>query len=240
MPRRRRRRRTAAVRSAPRRRRRRRNPVTARANPARRRRRRRRNPATAAVASNPRRRRRRRTVHSFARRRYRRNPSFSVRGVIGQAKRAGVTAIQIVGGKVATRVIRNYIPGGKPTPGQALTPTQIAIELGAATVVGYLASMFLGAGVGANFMAGGFVGVVESLVKTYKVPIAADALGDDGDPTVITVPAHMGGYVRNAIARAPLSGYVEDFSDVNGPGMGAYPAPSAGNEVFDEIGMGIS
>jgi hypothetical protein len=166
------------------------------------------------------------------RRRYSRNPRFSVRGVIGQAKTAAVTAVQIVGGKITTRVIRNYIPGGKPTPGAALTPTQIAIELGAATAVGYLASMFLGGRVGANFMAGGFVGVVESLIKTYKVPIAADALGDDGDPNVITVPAHMGGYVREA-----LSGYVQDGADVNGPGLGAYGPANAAGTIADDSGL---
>jgi hypothetical protein len=162
-----------------------------------------------------------------------------MRGIIGQAKTAAFTAVQIVGGKVTTRVIRNYIPGGKPAPGAALTPTQIAIELGAATAVGYLASMFLGPRVGANFMAGGFVGVVESLIKTYKVPIAADALGDDGDPNVITVPAHMGGYVRDALA-----GYVQDGADVNGPGLGAYgPANASGviaddSQVFADLGIG--
>lgn len=202
----RRRRRTAAA--APRRRRRRRNPVraVALANP---RRRRRRNPVRALA--NPRRRRRR--SYGVTRRRYRRNPRLSIRGVLNQAQAAAVTAVQIVGGKVATRVIRNYIPGGKPAAGVALTPTQILIELGAATAVGYLGSMFLGSRVGANLMAGGFVGVVESLVKTYKVPLAADALGDDGDPNVITVPASMGGYVRDAIGAgngSALGGYVAE------------------------------
>jgi hypothetical protein len=232
MARRRRRRRSTSS-AAPRRRRRRRNPPTMAANPRRRRRRsvRRRNPVMAVN-----RRRRRRSVFSVSRRRYRRNPRFSVRGIIGQAQTAAVTAVQIVGGKVATRVIRNYIPGGKPVPGQPLTPTQILIELGAATAVGYLGSMFLGAKMGANFMAGGFVGVVESLVKTYKIPIAADALGDDGDPNVITVPAHMSGYVREAIGPA-LSGYVQDGADVNGPGLGAYGPSNASGIVADDSGV---
>lgn len=155
-----------------------------------------------------------------------------MRSILGQAKQAGMTAVQIVGGKVATRVIRNYIPGGKPTAGVALTPTQIAIELGAATAVGYLASMFLGARVGANFMAGGFVGVVESLVKTYKVPIAADALGDDGDPNVITVPSHLAGYVRDT-----LGGYVQDGAQVNGPGLGEYGPANASGTIADDSGV---
>jgi hypothetical protein len=113
MARRRRRRRRNPVAANPRRRRRRRNPPVALTN---RRRRRRRNPV---VAVN---RRRRRRVRSFNRRRnYSRNPRFSVRGVLGQAKTAAVTAVQIVGGKITTRVIRNYIPGGKPVPGAPLS-----------------------------------------------------------------------------------------------------------------------
>lgn len=228
--RRRRRRRTAAINRPRRRRRRRINPPVALTN--RRRRRRRRINRPLALTN------RRRRRHHSSRRRIN-PPRFSVRGIIGQAKTAAVTGVQIVGGKIATRVVRNYIPGGKPAPGAALTPTQIAIELGAATVVGYLGSMFLGARVGANLMAGGFVGVIESLVKTYKVPVAADALGDDGDPNVITVPAHMSGYVRDTLA-----GYVQDGADVNGPGLGAYgPANSAGviaddSGVFADIGIG--
>jgi hypothetical protein len=151
--------------------------------------------------------------------------------------------VQIVGGKIATRVIRNYIPGGKPVAGVALSPTQILIELGAATGVGYLAGMMLGGKAGEYFMAGGFAGVIESLIKTYKVPIAADALGDEGDPNVITIPSHMAGYVRESLAPA-LSGYVNDGGFINGPGLGAYgPSNPSGviaddSGVFADIGIG--
>jgi len=231
------RRRRTVARSAPKRRRRRRSNPVARANPPRRRRRtrRRRNPVTAI--SNPRRRRRRRSGG------YRRNPSFSVRGILAQAKAAGFTAVQIVGGKVATRIVRNYIPGGKPAAGQPLTPMQILIELGAATLVGYAGSMFLGARVGANLMAGGFVGVVESLVKTYQIPLAADALADDGDPNVVQVPSSMGGYVRDLANRPDLAGYVQDSARINGPGLGEPYGSSGvindGSGIFEEAGVGF-
>lgn len=231
--RRRRRRRNPVAVNRPRRRRRRRNPVAAAANP--RRRRRRRNPVY-AVNRRVRRRRRNPVFASNPRRRYRRNPRLSVRGVLGQAKNAAVCGVQVVAGKVATRVIRNYIPGGKPAAGQALSPTQIAIELGAAVAVGYGASMFLGARAGEYMMAGGFAGVIESLIKTYKVPVAADALGDEGDPNVITVPAHMAGYVREAIAPA-LSGYVQDSGAINGPGLGEYGPANASGVVADDSGV---
>lgn len=228
--RRRRRRRNPVAVNRPRRRRRRRNPVVAVNRP----RRRRRNPVYAA---NRRRRRRRNPVFATnRRRRFRRNPRLSVKGVLGQAKNAAVCGVQVVAGKVATRVIRNYIPGGKPAAGQALSPTQIAIELGAAVAVGYGASMFLGARAGEYMMAGGFAGVIESLIKTYKVPVAADALGDEGDPNVITVPAHMAGYVREAIAPA-LSGYVQDSGEINGPGLGAYGPSNASGVVADDSGV---
>ena len=236
MARRRRRRRRNPVAANPRRRRRRRNPVAV--NRPRRRRRRRANPV---FAVNRRRRRRRNPVFRANRRRrhstrrYRRNPGLSVKGILAQAKAAATCAVQIVGGKVATRVIRNYIPGGKPAAGAALTPTQIAIELGAATAVGYLAGMFFGPRTAEYAMAGGFAGVIESLIKTYKVPVAADALGDEGDPNVITVPAHMAGYVREAIAPA-LSGYVQDGAAINGPGLGAY-GPVAGGTPNSAGGM---
>lgn len=236
--RRRRRRRRTVARSAPvRRRRRRRNPPkTYAANRPRRRRRRsyRRNPGAAVAArrysANPRRRRRR----------YNRNPSFSVRSLISQVKTAAITAVQIVGGKAATRIIRNYIPGGKPVPGQPLTPVQIAMEVAAAAAVGFVGSRFLGAKVGANLMAGGLTGVIESLVKTYKVPLVADALGDDGDPNVINVPARMAGYVRDAVNSPDIAGYVQDGASVNGPGLGE-PFGSSGmyddRGIFEEIGV---
>lgn len=245
--RRRRRRRNPVAANRPRRRRRRRNPQigygagTVGYNRPRRRRRRR---ANGYVVN---RRRRRRRTGITMRRRYRRNPRLSVRGLTAQIKNASVCALQIVGGKVVTRVIRNYIPGGKPAPGAALTPTQIAIELGSATLVGYLAAMMLGARAGEYFMAGGFAGVIESLVKTYKVPVAADALGDEGDPNVISVPAHMAGYIRESIAPA-LSGYVQDSGYVNGPGLGDYgaygPANASGivadtSQPFADVGIPI-
>lgn len=238
--RRRRRRRNPVAVNRPRRRRRRRNPpIGYTANPRRRRRRR-----NGYIRVNRRHRRRRRNLPigytNPRRRRFRRNPRLSIRGLTAQIKNASVCALQIVGGKVVTRVIRNYIPGGKPVAGAALTPTQIAIELGAATIVGYLGAMVLGARAGEYFMAGGFAGVIESLVKTYKVPVAADALGDEGDPNVITVPAHMAGYVRESLA-----GYVQDSGYVNGPGLGAYgPANASGivadtSEPFADVGIPI-
>ena len=240
--RRRRRRRNPVAVNRPRRRRRRRNPVIGYGagsvgyNRPRRRRRRRAN----GYVANRRRRRRRSLPVLGRRRRFRRNPRLSIRGLTTQVKNASVCALQIVGGKVVTRVIRNYIPGGKPVPGAALSPTQIAIELGSATLVGYLAAMMLGARAGEYFMAGGFAGVIESLVKTYKVPVAADALGDEGDPNVITVPAHMAGYVRESLA-----GYVQDSGFVNGPGLGAYgPANPSGivadtSQPFADVGIPI-
>lgn len=228
--RRRRRRRNPVAKNRPRRRRRRRNPVTVAANP---RRRRRRNPVYAA---NRRRRRRNPAFAANRRRRYRRNPSLSVNSVLRLAKDAAMCGAQVVAGKAATRIIRNYVPGGKPAAGQALSPTQIAIELGAATAVGFVASRFLGNKAGEYMMAGGFAGVIESLIKTYKVPVVADALGDEGDPNVITVPAHMAGYVREAIAPA-LSGYVQDGDSINGPGLGAYGPSNASGVIADDSGV---
>lgn len=227
---RRRRRRRSVVRSAPRRRRRRRVVTTNRA--TRRRRRHRRN---AVTFLNPRRRRR------GVRRRFRRNPSFSVRGITRKIQEAAVTGAQIVAGKVATRYVRNFVPGGKPTPGAALTWMQVLIELAAATAVGYVGEMVMGARAGANLMAGGYAGVIESLIKKYGADATSalkpvsDALGDDGDPCAITVPASYSGYVRQSLARASVSGYVQDSGFINGPGLGE--PPGASGLIEDDSGV---
>ena len=187
-----------------RRRRRRRNAATA--NP-RRRRRRRRNPATVAMA-NPRRRHRRRRNPVLANRRRRsyhrrRNPGFSVRGVVRQFIDASKTATEIVGGKAVTRIIRaRVLPDSKKG-----TFVQVAAELGIATALGYASSMALGSRIGANIMAGGYVGAIEALVHQIKVlkPVS-DALSDDGNPSTIVVPASQAAAVAGYVA--DLGGYV--------------------------------
>lgn len=230
---RRRRRRRSVARSAPRRRRRRRNPAMTNRAPRRRRRRHRRN---AVTFLNPRRRRR-----GVSRRRFRRNPSFSVRGILRKVQDAAVTGAQIVAGKVATRYVRNFIPGGKPTPGTALTWMQVLIELAAATAVGYVGEMVMGSRAGANLMAGGYAGVIESLIKKYGADATSalkpvsDALGDDGDPCAITVPASYSGYVRQSLARASMNGYVQDSGFINGPGLGE--PPGASGLIEDDSGV---
>lgn len=188
-------------------------------------------------------RRRRRSRHRSnpSRRRYRRNPSFSVRGIMRKVQDAAVAGVQIVAGKVATRFVRNIIPGGKPAPGAPLSWMQVLIELAAATAVGYVGEMTMGTRLGANLMAGGYAGVVESLIKKYGADATSalkpvsDALGDDGDPCAITVPGYMAGYVRESIARAPISGYVQDSGFINGPGLGE--APGASGLIEDDSGV---
>lgn len=185
------------------RRRRRRRNTAATTNP-RRRRRRRRNPATTVAATaNPRRRRRRHIVHRARSYRRRRNPGFSVRGIVREMKDAGMLAGQVVAGKAITRIVRaRVVPASKKG-----TYFQVVAELGVATLLGYGAGMAFGQRVGANVMAGGYVGAIESLI--HQIPAlkpVSDAISDDGNPSTITVPAsaaaEVAGYVQS------LGGYV--------------------------------
>ena len=209
------------------RRRRRRRNAAATANP-RRRRRRRRNPSTTVALANPRRRHRRRRNPVLANRRRRsyhrrRNPSFSVRGVMGQFIDASKTAAEIVGGKAVTRIIRaRVLPASKKG-----TFVQVAAELGIATAVGYGASAVLGRRIGANLMAGGYVGAIEALVHQIGAlkPIS-DALSDDGNPSTIVVPASqaaaVAGYVQDLGGYVPpqLQGIQDNDSSSYSPGTG--------------------
>lgn len=193
------------------RRRRRRRNTAAKVNRPRRRRRRR-NPATTTVAlANPRRRRRRRNPVAFSNRRRRsvtrrRNPSFSVRGIVREMKDAGMLAGQVIAGKVVTRIVRaRVVPASKRG-----TMFQVGAELGIATLLGYASGMAFGQRVGANVMAGGYVGAIESLIHQVSAlkPIS-DAISDDGNPTTIVVPASQA---------AAVAGYVQD--------LGGYVPPS--------------
>jgi hypothetical protein len=209
-----------------RRRRRRRNAATA--NP-RRRRRRRRNPGTSVALANPRRRYRRRRNPVLANRRRvhrRRNPRFSVRGIMQQFTEAGKTAVQIVGGKAVTRIIRGRIvPASKKG-----TMYQVAAELAIATGVGYAASMALGSRVGANLMAGGYVGAIESLIHQIgALKFVSDALSDDGNPTTIVVPASQA---------ADVAGYVQSLGGYVPPQLQGLP--NADSSYSGNSGVGSS
>lgn len=209
-----------------RRRRRRRNAAAAVNRP--RRRRRRRNPATTVALANPRRRRRRSVVRSRRRyanpianrrrrRRYARNPSMSARGIIGQVKRATKLALQIEAGKLGTRIVRNYIPGVAQYKGK---PLGLVVELGAAVASAYLVGMVAGPAVAANWLAGGMLGVIESGIAQYRIPVLYDAISDDG--ATMTVPA----------ASAPaVAGYVN--------GLGGYVPPGLGDISSGDYGSGV-
>lgn len=194
---RRRRRRRSAATPRPRRRRRRRNVVMTN-RPRRRRRHHRRNGYVSGYVPNPRRRRRRRRSSFLG---LRRNPGFSVRGIIGEAKDAAVLAGQVIAGKALTRIVRNRVTTERGTK------KQVAIELAVATALGVAAGM-VNKRLACNIMAGGYVGAFESLIHQLNVPVVSEALADDGNPQVISVPpavaSAVSGYVKDA-----LSGYVD-------------------------------
>lgn len=121
-------------------------------------------------------------------------------------KDAGMLAGQVVAGKAITRIVRSRIIGADKKG----TMFQVGAELGIATLLGYGAGMAFGQRVGANVMAGGYVGAIESLIHQISaLKTVSDAISDDGNPTTMTVPA---------AAASQVAGYVDS--------LGGYVPPS--------------
>lgn len=195
---RRRRRRRAITRPV---RRRRRRPVAVAVATNRPRRRRRHHRRLPAPVYNPRRRRRRRRFSLLGNRR---NPGFSIKSVLNEARQAGTLALQITAGKALTRAVRARVTSERGTK------KQVAYELGIATLLGYAASMTLGARVGCNIMAGGYAAALEALIHQLQVPVLSDAIADDGNPQVIAVPPSVAPAVAGYV-REQMNGYVSGY-----------------------------
>lgn len=102
---------------------------------------------------------------------YRRNPAFSVRGMVSTLQTAVPRAAAVVTGKAATRIVANFLP--LPKEGMMNTVTQIV----AALIVGTVAKMAVPARFADDMVVGGIVAPIESLAKA--LPVIGPALGDD-------------------------------------------------------------
>ena len=174
--------------------------------------RRRRNPALAPLAMNPPRRRRRRGVGGFGRRRARRNPAISrgLSGLIPPVRQILEGAV----GAAATRLIpglaSQYISSGIPVSGFP----GYAVKAGAAVAAGYIGSMVMGPQCGRNIAAGGFIVLMDEILRDQVYP---------------SVPM-------------PLGAYLSTESGGSLMGMDAYLSPGAGvqleNYLGDDDGIG--
>lgn len=151
-----------------------------------------------------RKRRRRATITARRRRRrggYRRNPGFSVRGLVGQLKEGAQGAAGVLVGKAATNLVASRVP--LPQDGIA----GLAVKAGIGLAIGYGASRVAGAKFGQYVLIGALLGPVETAVRMLNIPVLNQALGDD-----FTEIAGVGAY--------PELG-----------GVGSYPALGAGDEM---------
>jgi hypothetical protein len=163
-----------------------------------------------ATARRPKSRARRRRVYAAnpahrTRRRYRRNPGFSVNRIIEQVKDGAIGAVAVVGGEAVTRLTRSRVLS--MTAGTTLAS---ATELGIATAIGILGERVVGRQIARDMLIGGYAGVLRATAKQLGVPLVAEALSDDG-PRVIRVNGarRLSGYG----APSRLSGYAAPGMD---------------------------
>jgi hypothetical protein len=156
--------------------------------------------------------------HRRRHRRYRRNPAFSVGGVMKQATQGVKDAAAIVVGKAATRAVSNLIPIGTNT-GVIGAVKQVLVAVG----VGYGASKLVKRGEFARFVtAGGIAGALETIVKSLNIPIISTNLGDGAEYSAV------GG--GNSAMLPGMSAYPLS------PGVSAYPLGDYGDGM-GELGM---
>ena len=144
----------------------------------------------------------------FGRRRraYRRNPGIArgLSGLIPPVRQIAEGAV----GAAATRLIpglaSQYISPGIPTSGFP----GYAVKAGAAMVAGYIGSMVMGQQSGRNIAAGGFIVLMDEILRDQVYP---------------SVPM-------------PLGAYLSTESGGSLMGMGAYLNPGAGVQLEEYLG----
>lgn len=135
---------------------------------------------------NPPRVRRHRRRHSAVRRhgRRRRNPFGGglVSGALTNVKRGGVVVL----GKAVTRAVPGFV--GLPVTG----PMSWAVQAGVALVLGMFGSKLLGHELNSYLVAGGFGGIIESVIKTTapNLPILGTALGEAPEEAIAGIGAY--------------------------------------------------
>ena len=153
--------------------------------------------------------RRGRTVYASnprKRRRYRRNPGLSGRGILSMVTGAGKDALAVIGGLAGTNFIARKVPFGEGNKA-----IEAAKKAAVAVVLGMVAGKALGRNVGEKVLVGGMVAVGIDLLR--NVPQVGTALAGDDD--------------LRYIARTGLSAYALPAAPMSA-GMSAWPAPGVG------------
>lgn len=129
---------------------------------------RRRKSAVVVLKANPSRRRRRSSAksHKRSRRRYRRNPSFGLGGLI-PSKSSLFDAVYVTGGFIGTKIAANTV---LPMIGVNQPIVRIGVKAVLAGALGWAGRRFLGGNAGQYLMIGGLVEAVNDAVQTYVTP----------------------------------------------------------------------
>lgn len=146
-------------------------------------------------ASNPRR-----------RRRTRRNPSFSGRGILGMVTSAAKDGLAVLGGMAGTNFVARKIPFGEGN--QVM---EIGKKVAVAIALGMIGGKALGRSTGEKLLIGGIVAIGADLLR--NVPVVGTSLAGDAD--------------LRFIARTGLSAYPL-MVGAGDSGMGAYASPGIG------------
>lgn len=151
----------------------------------------------------------RRNPRRHRRHHYRRNPGFSVGGIVSSVKQGVMDAAFILGGKAGTRFVSNFAPAGLKD-----TPVKVAaVQVLAAIGLGIVGRRFLGGDKARFIVAGGVVGAIESYINndaTLKASAVGQLLGDDA--------LELGEYVGNGGDGYSTSLNAYEAAAIAGPG----------------------
>jgi len=129
---------------------------------------RRRKSAVVVLKANPSRRRRRTSAksHKRSRRRYHRNPSFGLGGIL-PSKSSLFDAVYVTGGFIGTKIAASTV---LPMIGVNQPIVRIGVKAVLAGALGWAGRRFLGGNAGQYLMIGGLVETVNDAVQTYLTP----------------------------------------------------------------------
>lgn len=152
------------------------------------------------IKANPGRRRRRSSAKLYkrSRRRYRRNPSFGMGGLL-PSKASLFDAVYVTGGFIGTKIAANAV---LPMIGINQPIVRVGVKAVLAGALGWAGGKVLGRSAGQFLMIGGLVEAVNDAVQTYVTPYVP----------ALAVSAYPGleSYVSDMSAYTDMSGMVSD------------------------------
>ncbi len=139
----------------------------------------------------------------FRHRRRRRNPGFSVNGIIAQSKTGLVGGLHVMLGRVGSRAlpdltgISNMIAAG--SLGSAAATGALALsQIASGFLIAFGVGRMFGAGAASFALAGSFDAVLEDLLQGLSIPVIGQYLGEGGSMVTPIARAAFAGYSLNA------------------------------------------